>query len=501
MRIAAAALLTVAVVARAQPGIRQNGVVNAASQIPPTLDGGAIARGARLTIYGVRLAGHTRVTISAGGKASDVRLISAAAEQIEAEMPSSAPLGAASVTVTVDSGVSAAFPIQIVAANPGLYSRNGRGWGPARSENSVANPARRGQRVTLYGTGFGDLKGFTLMVGGKPVRLTRAGASGEERFEFNVPADASEGCFVPVYVQAARASNVVTLAIGNGACRPGPVPLLDAGTTAVSLFSRTRMKNRRDNGDSMGDEAAVTFALKDALPVLSPLLLLPPVGTCTAYTSSMQDDAAVPASISAALISQIENRGLDAGPQLTAARDGQTRAVIRENGVLGFYRARLGQAGPAASRRAPALFLDPGEVTLTGAGGKDIGPFTLSFPAPTPFEWMDRDTLTAVERNRGLTVHWSGAPGLVILVATNVDQLTTASGTCLCVARGAAGVFSVPRAMLANLPFSRDLPGASFDRLYLSSLAEESPTPIQAHGLDRGVALSLYTIGRSIPYR
>ena len=49
----------------APPGIGQNGVVNAASRIPPTLTGGDLARGARITISGVRLgsAGHTIVTL------------------------------------------------------------------------------------------------------------------------------------------------------------------------------------------------------------------------------------------------------------------------------------------------------------------------------------------------------------------------------------------------------------------------------------------------------
>jgi hypothetical protein len=261
------------------------------------------------------------------------------------------------------------------------------------------------------------------------------------------------------------------------------------------------MKSRRDNVDSTDDEAAVTFASKDALPVLSPLLLLPPPGTCTAYTGSLQDDAVLPNSISGALISLIRNRGLDAGPQLTARGAGQTRVVFSENGVNGYYRARLGQAGPAASRRAPALFLEPGEVMLAGPGGSDIGAFEVRFAAPTPFEWTNREALAVVERARGLTLRWRGASGLVVILANNVDQLTTASGTCLCVERASAGVFTIPSAMLANLPISRDLPGVSLDRLYVSSFLEGAAAEIRAAGLDRGVALSLYAIGRAIPYR
>ena len=50
-------------VANAQPpAIAQNGVVNSASQIPSALPLSSIARGAKFTIYGVRLAAKTPVS-------------------------------------------------------------------------------------------------------------------------------------------------------------------------------------------------------------------------------------------------------------------------------------------------------------------------------------------------------------------------------------------------------------------------------------------------------
>src|SRR5579871_757738 len=118
------------------PWIAQNGVVNSASRIPSTLPGGAIARGALFTIFGVRFGTveHTRVAIDFGGVKVAAQVNRSTPQQIDARMPDSVRLGAAAVVVTVDGRASAAFPITIVAANPGIFSLNGLGWGPARKE-------------------------------------------------------------------------------------------------------------------------------------------------------------------------------------------------------------------------------------------------------------------------------------------------------------------------------------------------------------------------------
>jgi uncharacterized protein (TIGR03437 family) len=510
------AVFGLAMAAQAQPGIRQNGVVNSASRIPPTLAGGAIARGALFTIYGVRLGspGHSQVTVLSGGKVVEARILSSTAEQIDAEMPPRAPLGAATLIVKADGQESAPFPLEIASENPGLFSRNGQGWGPGRiensnrSDNSTSNPAQPRGRVTLFGTGFGNSTGITVIVGGRAIKLARSGAiRSEEKIEFSIPANAPEGCYVPVYVLASpvRASNVVTMSIhsGTGPCRPGPVPLLDAGAIGVAIVSRTRMKPKGESADTTADEAAVTFASKDNRPVLSPILLLPPAGTCTAYTSSFQADAVLPNSISAALVSLLAGHGLDAGSQLTITSAGQSRNVVRVNGVPGYYRGGLGQAGPAARKRAPPLFLGPGDLILAGSGGRDVGAFNVRFSGPVPFEWTDRDSLGAIDRARPQAVHWKNESRdrLIVILATNVDQITTAIGTCLCVADASAGEFAIPPAMLANVPASQDIGGIPYDQLYLSSIPAGPPPPIQAKGLQSGAVFSLYTVGKLVQYR
>src|SRR5271170_7300410 len=120
------------------PAIGQNGVVNQASQIAPALAGGALARGARIEIRGVRLVssdGRVTATLSEGNSHIPVAIFSAGAKLIAARIPPDAPLGAATVTVMAAGGNSAPFPVEIAASNPGLYSRNAQGWGPGWIDN------------------------------------------------------------------------------------------------------------------------------------------------------------------------------------------------------------------------------------------------------------------------------------------------------------------------------------------------------------------------------
>ncbi len=504
----------------AQPGIGQNGVVNRASQIPPTLPGGAIARGAQFTIHGVRLgsSGHTTLVVTQGKTSTPVEILEVQPRKIEALMPRTAPLGLSALSAITDGQRSRPFPIEVASFNPGIFSRNGEGWGPgridnvaasgARSENSTSNPALPGQRVTLVTTGMGNEKEATVVIGGRAAKSESphaTGHAGEEEITVKIPADAPRGCYVPVYLLAAsdRASNVVTVSIGTrrGSCDPGPVPVLSSERIAVVALSRTRMKARRTNAsDAVLDDARIAFNATSSQPVLTPVRLLPPIGTCTAYTSSFQADTDLSTSMSS--IIGPGGRGLDAGAALTLTGAHGARAIGEVWRNTGNYRAHLGVSGSAGRRGAQPLFLEPGEFVLRGGGGKDVGPFQAAFSVPAPFEWTDRDELNVVERSRGLTVHWSGAaPGqLMLIVARNIDQLTTAIGMSLCLARSSASQIAIPAALLANVPATRDIPGTPFDEVALGSLSAKT-TPVKAAGLNGGFIVSVYASARIVEFR
>ncbi|MBZ5610167.1 MAG: hypothetical protein LAP38_18045 [Acidobacteriia bacterium] len=494
--------------------------MNRASQIPPTLAGGAIARGALFTIHGVRLgsSGQTTLVVTQGKTSTPVQILDVQARKIEALMPRSAPLGSAGLAVVADGQPSRPFPIEVTAFNPGIFSRNGEGWGPgridniagsgARAANSTSNPARPGQHVTLVTTGMGDAKEATVIIGNRsaksgPPRATDR--AGEEEITVRIPLDTERGCYVPVYLMAGpgRASNVVTMSISSrpGGCDPGPVPLLSAEKIGVVALSRTRMKARRTNAsDAVLDDARIAFNATSSAPTLTPVRLLPPTGTCTAYTSSFQADADLSTSMSS--IIGPGGRGLDAGATLTLNGAGASRSIGEVWRNAGSYRAHLGSASIADRRGSLPLFLEPGEFVLRGTGGRDVGPFHVAFSVPAPFNWIDRDQISVVDRSRAPTVHWNGtAPGqLMLIVARNVDQLTTAIGMCLCVARSSDGQLTIPPALLANVPASRDIPGTPFDELAIGSLAAKA-SAIQASGLNGGFVVSVYATARIVEYR
>jgi hypothetical protein len=297
------------------------------------------------------------------------------------------------------------------------------------------------------------------------------------------------------------ASNVVTMAIAaeGKACDPGIVPLLPAERIGIIALSRTRIKARlRNVADEVIDEARISFNALQSEPTISPARLLPPPGTCTNYTSSFQSDTDLSTSISSILGPGAQ--GLDAGKKLTLSGPGGSRSIGEAWSTPGRYVAYLRISGP--NRPSPSLFLEPGNYVLEGTGGKNVGPFRVAFPIPAPFDWVDRDTTSIVERNKGVTLHWRGASGnqVIVIVARNVDQLTTAIGLTVCVAKASAGQFTVPAEMLANIPISRDLPGTPFDELVIGALPQRLPS-VRASGISGGFVISLYATGRIVDYR
>jgi uncharacterized protein (TIGR03437 family) len=432
-----------------------------------------------------------------------VKVLTVEPEKIEAIMPETAPVGPATLVVTSAGSASKPFSIEIADSNPGIFSQNKNGWGPGeidnfdsltkRTLNSPANPATPGQKVAMKITGLGKGTAAIVVVGNRTVNAGLARAmpqSGEQEISFAIPQDAPLGCYVPVYLQASptRASNVVTMSIRSGSakCDPGPIPTLDAKRIAMIAISRTNMFQHSGNTDK--GEVRATFAVRDQS--LSPLLLLPPPGTCTAYTSTLQSTTNPPITASASLYGQLGSEGLAAGPQLTLRRDNRRRAIPWDRNAIGYYRSPM-----------PSRFLNPGKLFLSGPGGLDVGAFRVVLDAPAPFEWTDRDRTDVVTRSRGLPLHWQGmATGhAAILLATNVGQISTAIGTCLCTAPLNATHFEIPAAMLANIPASSDAPGTPYDQLFIASIPGKA-LPVSAPGIGAGVLFTIYSNGRSVRY-
>ncbi len=509
--------LAALVCAAQPPDVGQNGVVNAASRIPATLRGAAIARGARFLIFGVRFTGTVKVNLRSGGHTVQAAIRSVTPEKIEALMPASAPLGENTLTVQTDGGESRPFPVTVAAAAIGLYSANELGWGQGRIEiggraNSASNPARPGQPASILTTGTGIATGaIVLVVGGKRAAIAgidRNIEPGLDRIRFQVPSGAPEGCFVPLYARSpgASRSNIVTMAISARSSHcdtPAGQSLSPAGSQRFGVIglSRTSMLYADGRPRTTLDEAfgaIVDSAHQGANP--SPLLAIPPEGLCTAYAGSYQSGMQGINSFPDALLGMLEGRGLDAGKALAVEGKQAVRPIPRSG--AGSYWVRLGLEEPGVRSNHP-LFFDDREYAISGTGGADVAAFTRVVPAPAPFDWIDEAAHGIIPLAAGMDVHWRGTAdnGLTLLLALSTDSLTTATSMCLCSARPSSGTMAIPPEMLEYFPPTREMPGRPAGLLLIVSMQFRPATPPAIAGMDQLSAITAYARGRRVVYR
>ncbi len=488
------------------PAISQNGVVNSASQIPPTLAGGVLAPGARFAVSGVRLK-DAALVFRQKSASWNVRVLSSSSDHIEGIVPDNMPPGQVELRVHTGAFTSQPFAVTIVRSSPGLYSRNGLGWGPGRirnlaqsgRENSFDHPAQQGERIAVLATGTRGLPEFYL--GGSSARLISMHAldePGSQEFTVEIPRSAPESCFVPLFAQVpgAAPSNVVTVAIrrGGGACRAStgaPVPLLEGRIAGVIVLSRTAALSRNGREKWVDDHGTAVFANKDNGPAVTPLLIVPPPGTCTVYTGSSQSSFTMPSSLSAGMLNDLGTQGIDEGRSLLLRNAKSTREIPYTPGAVGYYNAPL---GTDVGTRRP-LFLNPGEIfTLASAR------FTLPIGMPNAIEWTNRDQISEVDRAHGVTLAWHPRTSQTVLIlASNADQFTTARAICFCAARGQDGQFTIPPAMLANFPVTYDVGGRPYNQLGLAAASEAKV--IQAPVSGSIVGLGLFINARIVNFR
>ncbi len=138
----------------AVPTITANSLVNAASFKSPALPGGSLARGGIFTMFGNGIGPATLATASAfplptslagasvkvtkGSTSVDAIPLAVVATQINAILPSNAPLGDVQVTVTFNGQTSAPVAAQVVDSAFGLFTVNQNGMGPGIFQNFVS---------------------------------------------------------------------------------------------------------------------------------------------------------------------------------------------------------------------------------------------------------------------------------------------------------------------------------------------------------------------------
>jgi uncharacterized protein (TIGR03437 family) len=227
------------------PAFAGPNVVNAAS-----FASGTAAPGSIMTLFGVGLGSNW--VVSNGGPSNTLAgskitiggvtapLFYASPSQVSFQVPYEAT-GPTKLAFTREDGVVTSVDLTVGEAQPGLFTLNAGGTGPAAAtlaNNSVitsSNPATRGSTVVLYATGLGRVSpsvatgvGSTgiasavnkvqVTIGGRTVDPDYAGLTpgypGLYQINFRVPADLAATGDVAVKVSAAGVdSNPVTIAV------------------------------------------------------------------------------------------------------------------------------------------------------------------------------------------------------------------------------------------------------------------------------------------------
>jgi len=527
--------------------------VNAASSLSPALPGGSIARGSIFSLYGTGLGpqtlatvssfpiqpslGGSSITITQGSTSFSAYPLAATATQINAIMPSNAPLGSSSVTVNFNGQASQPFTINVVNASFGIFTANQSGGGPAiiqnfnssadQPVNSTLHSAKPGQAEILWGTGLGPITSSDALqppIGGLPVNVqvfvgNKAASTvfysgrspqfaGVDQINFNIPADAPLGCYVPVSIQVNGVpSNVGTLSIsadGKPCSDLNPLSGVAAKGGKIGVIALRRLALHlqaipgQPAADLTSDTASAAFASEPGGEFgFDTALSLPPPGTCTSYGLNNATQAALLSGQMPSLVPAAHT--LSAGSQLTVTGPNGSRIVAQNSG--GTYFSVLGGSIPAPGQSATPPFLDPGAYSIFGVGGPDVGVFSANVTVPQPITWTNRDAASQIDRSQGVTVNWNGgsATQIVLIEGGNLDTQANAASVYVCVASAAAGSFTIPPSVLGSVPAT--VGQQTFGFLFMGAVSAGDVALFAASGIDAGAVLPFALNGTTSVYK
>jgi uncharacterized protein (TIGR03437 family) len=538
---------------RAQPFVFYRGIVNAASFAPPGLPNGSIARGSIFSIFGRNLGpaqspplstfplqttlGGVSIEVCQAANCVPAIPLFVTPGQVNAVMPSNAPLGGVSIRVTYNGQAGNFSPGTVAASSLGIFTVNSAGFGPGIVQNFLAQnnqplnsavaTVRPGQVVTLWGTGLGpglnadsampqagDLPvEVEIFVGGK--RVTNKLYSGRtpccagvDQIVFEIPPDAPPGCWVPVLLRTSGevVSNSVTLSVAPAGqvCSDANDPMGEAlranaaiGTVVVSRTLKIEFSASQQVQFEL-DSVGARFARERGGPwAFHPAFSRPPVGTCLVHAgrSELLNSVSLP--------SPTPERYLDAGPELTAAVEASPAPVAQLDGLPGNYRAVLG--GRYALLDASTLVLEPGRpFQISGPGGADVGVFSTAGVAVPALDWTNRESLFEVSRGAPIRIEWKAEPaadGLVWIFAGNTDAVTSSTAAFTCLAPLSVGSFEIPAYITSTLPASRSRPSQSVGWLAVARIAGDGLKLFEATGIDRGFLTSEFRLTQTVRYR
>lgn len=505
----------------AQPVV--NAAVNAASYLTPPAQGSTptpapIAQGSIFVVFGTGMSGTnlvqasgfplqttmngTSITVTpSGGQPVQALMVYTLAQQLAAILPSSTPVGPATLTVTYNGHTSGPLNIVVTKSVPGIFTNNAQGFGPGVAQialsgtdirrNLLTTPGTPGSVMILYGTGLGpisgadsnppgavDLRGseqIGVTVGGKAAMVLYAGRApqfpGEDQINIQLPQDVPLGCYTPAVVTVnGIPSNdfVLSTASALGSCvhpfglSPQAEATLDSGGTVnIGVFAAVRGAVQTIIADGAGG----LFETANASQVFSTLNLIvqnfhvtyypAATGSCVVY-----DELSVPVSgIPLPDFTTIGSTELQpAASLLLSGPNNVTQGIIRAGGPgAGYLYVNI------AAATSPLL--GPGTWTLSADGGPDIAAFSAQTEFPANLTWNNRGTFLTNAPTSGVTLTWDGGatatqPNVNIFGNSSVfnpsDPSKNRGKSFSCIVPVSAKQFAVPAAVTNQLP----LPGA-----------------------------------------
>jgi uncharacterized protein (TIGR03437 family) len=427
--------------------------------------------------------GGTSVTITAGTFTTTAPLYYTSATQVAGLLPSNTPTGGAMFAVTYNGQTSNSAGHGTAENNLGIFTIDSSGSGPGiltypdyslvssykasncGGPNTTCGAANAGDTLILWATGLGPVNGddasgaglgvnmpnlpLTVWVGGVQAQVQYQGRSGccvgEDQIVFTVPNGVPTGCAVPLAIQMANfVSNTVFIPVAAGSRSCNVVdpaiaqidPAQLSGTIALGVPEIDHFINDSGNGfQDLVQNTFLAFTVPVSLqPFAGTFLANIPIGTCTTKILSGNGGGGPPFLSNPSV--------LDAGSKLTiAGANGSMTATVNP--------------GDQATLSADGTFLVPGDYTITGTGGNDVGPFSakVTIPALPALTSPNGPTNFTVSRSKPLTVTWTpnSSPTHVEIqmasfVASNVGVRIT------CTAPVGAGTLTIPSYVLLALP-------------------------------------------------
>ena len=493
-------------------------MVNGASFRPSNAQGGEVAQGSIISIFGSNLAtaiggavalplptniSGTRVLI--GGQAVPLFFVSAG--QINAQVPWGAPTGTVELTVETPQGTGAPVNVSIVETAPGLFSQAASGRGPGAvlnfvsqgntPINTVASTIVPDGIVSIFGTGLGpvtepppdgaagDGQPTTttpvLMIGGRQAVVEFSGLAPEfvglYQINARVPPDTPEGCYLPVQVAfGGEKSNTVTIGVTNtrGSCneaQTGSPGLLLNGSFGLATLNRfTTPSPAPVPVPPVPDTLSASFhRFETVFP--TPEGGFPPVGG-GCIVSVARFDPSSPPDVTSFFR---QDQPLGAGTLTLSGPFAGSPQVIGPS-QPGEYSMDLGIDA-----------LAPGTWTLAGSGGADVGAFNTTLEVAGPLFNVTSFGVqgTSFSQAQPPTINWNcpdpnGQVGVIVASANNKNLLF---GTITCSAACGDSQVTIGSDLLGQLPVSSE--GAAF--LTANFFSDLQSGRIEASGLDFGL--------------